>query len=502
MAMKFKSICLFCIFYLFASCFLSADTWTTLVTTKGVNNSGSFGSYVASLPSGDLVIVGQYKADEVVLGDINLSSITDASKLVSQDRSKIYLARISAGKFIWAKTFGSKDDADNPVIRVRTDAEGNIYVLGASTSSVTIDNTTIHKTGKDAFAFLAKFNENGELIWGKSIEAFNNVEETDLVVSQAGDIVVVTSVTQNIRRIKQDKITYNRPGSYSSAIIIRFDKDGNALWIKGTVSEGAGSASIAKSAVLDKESNLYIVGEFSGGKLNLSGASLPLPTGITSSPAYGCVFLAKYDVEGNCVMAANMGSNLSVAHSRPKAFKVSLSEDESKIYVTGSFSKSLAIWDKAGEKELNKFENNGRTTFFITQVSQEGEIENTKTGETRNCYVEIAGFQQVGNNYVLIGNFAGNMDIGDGKKYVSTSNRTISRQKYFPFIIKYDANWEVSSCDIIEANGETKIKDFCVSNSNICAIGTFVSEVSEATLGTNKIEMDKKYSKSFVYFFK
>lgn len=499
------------LFILLLVCFVfqfnifASEEWSNIVTSSGTNNSGTVGRCIASLPNGDFVIAGLYKADEINFDAFKVNSISSAAKLVELDRRKIYLARISNGKFVWAKTFGSKNDDDNSVINIETDKQGNIYLFGVASSQVFVDQIVItKKSSKDVAAFLIKFDENGNALWGKSISAFNKLEESSLSVNESGEIIIATSVTQNERKITQDKIIYNRPGSYSSAILIRFDTDGNALWIKGVVNEGAGSASIPKNVILDKAGNAYLIGEFSGGKAHFGGASLPLPTAITSSPAYGCVFLAKYDVQGLCIMATNVGSNLAVSDPRPKAFTVSLSLDESEIYVTGSLSKNFTVWDNDGIKSLETIQNKAKTTFFISKYDQDGNFKSIKTGETKNCYVEVAGFEVTDDgNFVFIGNFAGNMtDIGDNKKYVSTSDRTISRQKYFPFIIRYDKNWNVINCNIIEANAETKINDFCVFQNNICTIGEFAAEVNVAKLGNNNLSMEKNYSKSFVWLFK
>lgn len=505
--MKFKHIFtygIFCVFFALGISVSIADDFSKIVLSSGANNSGNSASCVAPLPSGDLIIAGQYKSDEINFDEIVLKSISSAAKLVSQDRRKIYIAKMNSEKFIWAKTFGSKGEDDNPIIRIRTDKSGNIYVLGAASSPVVLDGITINKTTKDSYAFLAKMNEDGDFLWGKSIEAYNKAEESDLSVNENGEIVVITSVTQNVRKISQDKIIYNRPGSYSSAIITRFDTDGNALWIRGTVSEGAGSASVAKSVVIDKTGNVFLAGEFSGGKIHFGGTSLlfpPLSKITPIPPTFGCVFLAKYDAEGNCTMAANVGSNLQTSNPRPKAFTISLSEDEQDIYITGSFSKNLAIWDKNCETHLEKIENTAQTTFYLTKFDQNGTLKTIQTGETKNCYVELCGLKYMNSQFVLIGNFAGNMEIGDGKKYVSTTNRTVSRQNYFPFVIKYDINLKPISCDIPEANATTKISDFCIINNKIFAVGTFAAEVNTAKLSNISLEMPKLFSKSFIWGF-
>jgi hypothetical protein len=489
---------------IFSNFSLKSDSWAELITSAGVSNSGTFGSKIVALPNGDLIVGGQYKADEIIFGDIIIPSVVSAAKLVSLDKKKAFIAKISNKKFIWASIISSKGEDENLILRMKTDSNGNIFVLGTATNPVTIGGTTINKTGKKQYAYLVKLDTNGICLWTKAIDFYNTPEDISFDVNNNGEIVVATTVLQLERKITQDKITYNRPGSYSSAVLIRFSSEGNCIWIKGGVSEGAGSASTSKGVVIDKEGNAYVCGEYMGGdkttgKLTFNEKHVLFPKKVTVTPACGAIFIAKYDKDGVCQFVSNSGSNLNRINQKPKAFNLVISEDEKTLYVVGRFTKEFTIWDNDGETPLKEVKNTAMSTYFISVFDNNGKFQNLNCGEAKNCWIEIANFKKVGNEFYLMGSFAGNLEPIPNKRFVSTQNRNISRQKLFPFIITLNNNLEFTDCKVIEANAETILNDFCVSENNITILGTFDEAVNEAIFDEMKIETQKGFFKTFIW---
>ena len=206
-----------------------------------------------------------------------------------------------------------------------------------------------------------------------------------------GDVVVATTVLQTERQIKQDKITYNRPGSYSSAVLLRFSPEGDCIWIRGGVSEGAGSASTAKDVAIDNDGNCYLIGEYMGGqnttgKLTFNESSVAFPLSVPKVPACGGIFLTKYNAEGVSQYTSNSGTNLNVSNQKPKAFFVVLSTNENNVYVLGRFSKDFTIWDNTGENAVSEIKNDAQSSFFIATFNKDvGTFKSLTSGEVRNC---------------------------------------------------------------------------------------------------------------------
>jgi hypothetical protein len=483
--------------------------WLDIVETTGTTNAGSMGSCIATLPNGDVVIAGQYKSDELLFGSIKLSATISASKLVSANTKKAFIAKIDAsGQYVWARTIDSKTPDDNVIIKLKADGNGNVYLLGAATNPVSIGSANINKTSKKAYAFIAKIDANGECAWTKVIDHYNTPEDISFDVNRNGDIVVATTVLQTDRKITQDKITYNRPGSYSSAVLIRFAPTGECIWIRGGVSEGAGSASTAKSVALDAAGNAYVTGEYMAGanvsgKLTFNERTLAFPTKLQKTPAIGAVFVAKYSPDGICEFVSNSGSNASVVNQKPKVFHCLLSNDEKSVYLVGRFTKDFDVWDNEGTTSLKQIRNQSQSSFFVTKFdASDGAYQNIYSGETKNCWVELTSMEQIGDGFYLFGNFAGNLEPAPNVKFVSTKNRLVSRQKFFPFIIKLNNDLQYANCKVLEANGETKITDACTMNGNaIVTTGTLNDNVEALNFDGTEMNVQKGYSKAFIWMF-
>ena len=497
---------------------LKAESWTELITSAGASNSGTFGSKIVALPNGDLIVAGQYKAEEVIFGDIKIPSVVAGAKLVSLDKRKAFIAKISGKNFEWANIISSRGEDENLILKMKADANGNIFILGTSTTPIAIGGTTINKTGSKQYAYLAKLDSDGNCSWTKVIDHYNRPDDISFDVNDNGDIVVATTVLQSDRRIVQDKITHNRPGSYSSAVLIRFSPAGECIWIRGGVSEGAGSASTAKGVVIDAEGNSYLTGEYMGadnsagrsrgagdtraattGRLTFNEKFVLFPQNVPAVPACGAIFIVKYDKDGVCQFVSNCGSNLNRTDQKPKAFDLVLSADETTLYVLGRFTKGFTIWDDDGETPIKEITNTSQSSYFVAAFDTEGKFQKINVGEARNCWVEVANFKKLGNEFYLLGSFAGNLEPEPGKRFVSTQNRAISRQKFFPFIITLDNNLEFIDCKVVEANAETFINDFCIRGNNITIIGTFDESVTEANFDEIKIETQRGFFKTFIW---
>lgn len=502
-----KTDLLFLIFALLMATLTSNADWLKSVNSSGANNSGTFGSTLVTLSDGDCIVGGQYKADQVILDDLSFSAISSASKLVTQDRKKAFIVRMAAdGKFVWCVPFGSKGEDENLLLKMKVDNKDNVYILGTASSPLTWNGAVaVNKTTtKRPYAFLLKIAPDGTFLWSKVIEYYNTAEDISFDINNLGEIVVATTVTQLERKITQDKITYNRPGSHTSAVIMLFDTMGNCVWIKGGVSAGAGSASTAKDVYLGDDGNIFITGEYMAGYnttgvLSFSDKSVAFPVPVQKAPACGCVFICKYNREGICQFVSNAGSNLSAGNQKPKAFGIAIDGD--KIYVTGRFHKEFAVWSNDGNTKLNEIKNSAQSSFYLLEFDNDGSYKKTISGEATSCYVEIQGLKKTDNSWLLVGNFAGNIKLDENTRFVSTKNRMVSRQKFFPFIFKYDANMNFVDGYVPEANAETRLLDFAVFGNNVTAVGSFNEDVTELDFKGTKVNPTKGYHKAFIWKF-
>lgn len=210
-----------------------------------------------------------------------------------------YLAKFtSAGSLSWATFYGG--DNENRGFGLSADQNGNIYLTGYTTSKNGIATANAFQTsfggaGTDntGDAFLAKFSNSGNLLWGTYYGGSN--DEKGLAVStDNSDNIYLTGKTRSSNGIStagayQTSLANNN----YAAFLAKFSSTGKRLWAS-YYGSGYGEYGISNSGKVcaDNFGNVYVTG---------STASLSNNLGITSgafqtSYGYGNqdAFLAKF----------------------------------------------------------------------------------------------------------------------------------------------------------------------------------------------------------------
>lgn len=126
---------------------------------------------------------------------------------------------------------------------VKTDASGNIYTLGATTTS----NSTTD-------ILLTKKNSSGVTLWSKQINGTANYHDfgSGLAITSSGDVYITGAITNNTTTLAPELIIrkYNSSGSQQFS----------------TTYSGAGYGAVGKDIVVDGSGNSYITGaEYNSG---------------------------------------------------------------------------------------------------------------------------------------------------------------------------------------------------------------------------------------------
>ncbi len=174
-----------------------------------------------------------------------------------------FLAQFNdSGQLMWATYYGGALAEDKWGGVVSTDARGNVYLAGTTTSTSGISTPGSHQPTKLAAggaAYLAKFNVAGQLIWGTYFGGNNGSTSGDaLTVDQQGNIYLAgnTTATNNITTTGTHRTTFSG-GSDNDVYIAKFDSAGQQLW--GTYYGGAGNDQVY-SVTTDIDDNVYIGG--------------------------------------------------------------------------------------------------------------------------------------------------------------------------------------------------------------------------------------------------
>lgn len=179
-----------------------------------------------------------------------------------------------------------------------TDSKNNIYVSGKSfflyygLSFFENQKTLYRNPGNDSGGnFIAKFDQQGNLLWAKHVGGSNAYESNTLLAVNPKDHLVIANTFYGSAGF--DSLTIN---TYSSTMYMaQYTSAGKLIWINTFPNRGR-----FNKIQTDQEGNIYAGGLYYDNFLNLSqGVTLE----SIASPQY---FIAKFDPQGNALWAKNI----------------------------------------------------------------------------------------------------------------------------------------------------------------------------------------------------
>jgi hypothetical protein len=199
---------------------------------------------------------------------------------------------------VWGTYFG--DSGDDDTRGMKRDADGNIYLCGASTSSVNIVTSGAHQTvfagGINATgdAYVTKFNSVGVRQWSTYYGGYGTETGNSCAIDSIGNIYLAgysnTGYAGNAGSVVATPSTYiSTYTTGTNGFLVKFNRNGVREW--GTYCYGN-----PVSCVIDRNSDIYIGGQFS---TNFSGqGSTLLPTAGAHQTVVGGGFITKFDSLG------------------------------------------------------------------------------------------------------------------------------------------------------------------------------------------------------------
>jgi Secretion system C-terminal sorting domain/Beta-propeller repeat len=189
---------------------------------------------------------------------------------------------------IWATYYGGNNEDFG--YGCSTDAQGNVYLAGRTTSATNIASGGHQNTfGGDTDAFLVKFNTSGVRQWATYYGGIGSDFAFSCSIDAAGNIYMAGS---------SDSPTgiafggfQNTYGGNTDAYLVKFDALGIRQW--ATYYGGLGGED-AKSCVLDNQGNIYLSG------LTGTGSSSAIASGGFQNTSGGSIdaYLVKFNSSG------------------------------------------------------------------------------------------------------------------------------------------------------------------------------------------------------------
>lgn len=418
--------------------FSQTPVWEWVKTSTGAAFNGS--RSMATDSNGNIYTAGAFRSSTFSYGNESISN----SNTPNTDNGFISKHN-SLGEIVWLKNFNGNNEEG--ISEIKIDNNNNIYIIGTFNSpTLTIDTTTLTNLG-NYDAFIAKFDENGNLIWAKSI-AGNNIDVgTSLSIDNSGNVFVSGHYSSS--SIVIDTITLNNSEASETVIdhdvfFAKFDSLGNVIWAK---TAGGTLTDQIKSITTDTFGNLFISGFFGSPTISFG------TTNLTNTNNYYDVFIAKYNSSGTFQWAKKAGgTNYDYARSL-------VTDNLGDLYITGYFESPTITFGTTTHTNL------GYSNIFLAKYTSTGNVVWSKTAGNNDTNFTTSIAKDSNNNIYITGGFSSSITFG--------SQPQLTCQGYYDiFVAKYDSMgnpiWSKSNGGLEYEIGS---KVHCIQNDEILLTG-------------------------------
>ena len=314
----------------------------------------------------------------------------------------------TAQDFDWAVMAGG--EGSDQAYAIATDHFGNSYVTGWFSESAHFDDIILtSEGGKDIF--LAKYNENGEILWAK--RAWGEASNTPAGITIGGEgFPVITGWFAET--IHFDETVLESNGSYDM-FVARYNSEGDVIWAKGAGGEGDDYGNRLTS---NHQGDIIVAGSFRYTML-LGEISI-------TSEGNRDIFISSYASNGDFQWAKKAGGE-----GEDRAYGI-ISNNEGTIYFTGVFNGKAFF----GDHELMS---NSFLSTFIAKMDASGNFLWVEKGNGgANDYARGFGIGMDGEGNIYgNGTFSGKLLFGDG-----VVEATGGEYDFDTYIVKYNTNGE------------------------------------------------------------
>ncbi|MBL7909877.1 MAG: SBBP repeat-containing protein [Bacteroidia bacterium] len=215
---------------------------------------------------------------------------------------------------------------------------GNIYLTGYFRGIVDFDPSAstanlATTSGIDGDVFIASYDTNGNYNWAKSFgSASANDYGHSVAVDGLGDLYICGDYRSTVDFDPSGGISNLTSLGGSDMFITKFTPTGTFIWAK---SIGGVNNDTGLGLAIDNSNNVYVTGWFYE-TVDFDPSAAGVAT-ITST-GMGDLYIAKYDLNGNYLLAVNMGGTASEQGN-------SIALNNTTIYLTGSFQSNSCDFD-------------------------------------------------------------------------------------------------------------------------------------------------------------
>jgi len=317
-----------------------------------------------------------------------------AQQTYPQGGADAFLAKFnSSGSLTWATYYGGS--GQDYLYGMSTDAKGNCYLTGTTTSSSGIafsgfqsnyyGDTDFNGTvtyGGDAF--LAKFNSSGRLQWGTYYGGSGGDDASGVTTDTKGNVYITGSTTSLGRIATTGAFQTSRSGD-ADGFLVKFNSSGSRIW--GTYYGGNWNANLGGIS-LDSKGNIYCTGSTNSD----SGIATVGAYETSNKSGHQDIILAKFNNTGNRIWATYLGGNGTDDAGE------SVIDSSGNLYFTGSSQSTDLATYNAYQSNIETFGNYfGIIAKFTLNTYQNDAgilptLDSVSFCKTQNIFVRLKNF--------------------------------------------------------------------------------------------------------------
>ena len=236
----------------------------------------------------------------------------DTDSVITTDEHNYFLAKYNAsGDIQWIKVMKNGRVLPpgleyQPTNLLHVSANGDCYITGGLTFSVTLEGTTFNYFGTPSrhsqHIFTAKYDTDGNLLWAKQsgspANSTNYRDNTYAITADNSGNCYISGVFHDSLYFGSQPVLVGTTDQYGSSMFIaKYDGTGNEVWSTMTDKD---YYIISQSLATDNSGNIYVAG--------YADDSLVVGSSKLRSAGNEDAFIAKYDAMGNGLFAVLGGS--------------------------------------------------------------------------------------------------------------------------------------------------------------------------------------------------
>jgi len=264
---------------------LTIDANNDVYVTGQFHNTATFGSLSLNGPGGNDLFIVKYEGSSgnelwgtymgganyeygygievnslghiYVAGAFRDTSFFGSQMLVSAGEYDGYVAKLdNLGNLVWIQQIGGV--GFDYVLNLQMDAAENLYVTGLMEGQADFTSSASLTSNGGSDMFVAKFDEQGGLIWANHGGGIDNDAGYDLALNSEGEVFVVGKM-ENVASFGNG-VSVTGYGN-ADVLVTKYDESGNIVWAMNAGSAGSESA---EGIVITPEDKIFVTGGLRG----------------------------------------------------------------------------------------------------------------------------------------------------------------------------------------------------------------------------------------------